>query len=201
MEKSEENHSTAPLAADWNRWRGQRILGPWGLWRQKEDRKDELMDYVELFFYPWALLQGSKSFPIPLHGNGNKIMMAVHFVWLWCLFGWARRRFFLMEIGSEPSKMKIVLGDEVREKVCWLDSDDVRIESNWRCISNSLFPPIIYLHSLKFSNQIASFLKNTSWLNTVNLAGNLQITWFPNFGIYGCRMWGAPQILISHILS
>ncbi len=35
-----------------------------------------------------------------------------------------------MELASKPSKMKIVLGDEVRGKVDGLDSDDVRIESN-----------------------------------------------------------------------
>jgi hypothetical protein len=34
--------------------------------------KDELMDYVEYFWYSGALLQGSKSFPMPLsllHGK------------------------------------------------------------------------------------------------------------------------------------
>jgi hypothetical protein len=82
IEKSEENLWIALAAVD------SETDGEDGAFRdhgeldgkRKTGSKDELMDYVELFLlFMSAVAEGSKSFPMPLHGNGNKIMMSVGF--------------------------------------------------------------------------------------------------------------------------
>ena len=92
-------------------------MGPWGLGWQKEDRKDELMDYVELFLLSMRAVTGLKIISDTIawqrehNYDGSAFCVTLGPIWV------GSEALFLMELASEPSKMKIVLGDEVRGKV------------------------------------------------------------------------------------
>jgi hypothetical protein len=130
---------------------------------KRKSGKTNYWTLLNYFCYSWALLQGSKSFPMPLHGNGNKIMMSVHFVWIWCPIWMGSEALFrannamvwksmTMKLVAVLTSRLLVLNGACKqavknensfggssEETNWLTwSDDVRIELSQRCILNSL---------------------------------------------------------------